>query len=184
MTTTTPQEEIEDMLARIAMGDRKAFSALYQRTSAKLFGICLRVLADRAEAEEALQEVFLRIWNKAGMYRANGYSPMTWLITIARNISVDRRRRRPAAASDGLDVAEILADPGPGPEAQTIARDDGDRLQMCLSELPPDRAMMVQRAYLDGDTYADLADLTGVKLNTVRTWLRRSLLQLRECLSR
>ena len=70
----TPHEEIEELLARIAMGDRKAFSALYDRTSAKLFGICLRVLGDRAEAEEALQEAYVRIWNRADAYRVNGFS--------------------------------------------------------------------------------------------------------------
>ncbi len=178
------QDEIEDLLARIAMGDRKAFRALYTRTSGKLFGICLRVLRDRAEAEEALQDVYLRIWDKAELYRANGYSPMTWLITIARNIAVDHRRRKHRVPEVGLDLAEYLADGTPGPEALTIIRDAGDRLRQCLLELPSDRASIVQSAYLDGATYKELSEATGVKLNTVRTWLRRSLAQLKECLSR
>ncbi len=184
VTGIAAQDEIEDLLARIAMGDRKSFRELYSRTSPKLFGICLRVLRDRAEAEEALQDVYLRIWDKADLYRANGYSPMTWLITIARNISVDHRRRKKLPDSDRLDAAEQLADETPGPETLTIMRDAADQLRQCLQELPPDRASMVQSAYLDGETYSDLAKATGVNLNTVRTWLRRSLMQLRECLSR
>ncbi|WP_319824262.1 sigma-70 family RNA polymerase sigma factor [Thalassovita sp.] len=181
----TPQEEIEELIARVAMGDRRAFAALYDRTSAKLFGVCLRVLKSQTQAEEVLQEVFLRIWDRAGQYRANGYSPMTWLITVTRNAAIDRLRQqaRRGQGVDAGDVAEQLSDPGPGPEAQAVARDQARLLQDCLEALPPDRAAMVRGAYLDGISYADLARATGVKLNTVRTWLRRSLMQLRECLN-
>ena len=89
----TPQEEIEALIARVAMADRKAFRALYSRTSAKLFGIALRVLRDEAAAEDVLQDVYVRVWNRAGAYRSNGYSPMTWLITITRNAAIDRLRK-------------------------------------------------------------------------------------------
>ncbi|ETX15609.1 RNA polymerase sigma factor [Roseivivax halodurans JCM 10272] len=180
----TPQQEVEELLARIAMGDRRAFSDLYDRTSAKLFGICLRVLRDQAESEEALQEAYVRIWHKADAYRVNGYSPMTWLITLTRNIAIDRRRQRRGTPSEAIDLAETLPDDGPGPEAMAAERSEAGRLHLCLRELPEDRAAMVRRAYLDGDTYAELAAATGVKLNTVRTWLRRALIQLRECLER
>ncbi|ETX29229.1 sigma-70 family RNA polymerase sigma factor [Roseivivax isoporae] len=181
----TPQEEIEELLARIAMGDRKAFSALYDRTSAKLYGICLRVLGDRAEAEEALQEAFIRVWNRADLYRVNGFSPMTWLITLTRNIAIDRRRRsRAAKPAEALDVADTMPDTAPGPEAQAALASETERLHGCMRELPPDRAEMVRRAYLEGHTYAELSEATGVKLNTVRTWLRRALIQLRDCLAR
>lgn len=184
---TSPQAEIEDLIARIAMGDRAAFRLLYDRTAAKLFGVCLRVLDDRALAEEALQEVYCKIWAYAGQYRVNGFSPMTWLITLARNAAVDRRRRRDAGAgrvTDPIDAADLVADPAPGPAQHAEARGEALALAACLAELPPERAEMVRRAYLDGSTYAELAAATGVKLNTVRTWLRRSLMQLRECLSR
>lgn len=77
--------EIDDYIAKCALGDRAAFTALYSATSAKLFGVCLRVLNNREEAEDALQDVFIKIWNNADRYRVNGLSPMTWLITIARN---------------------------------------------------------------------------------------------------
>ncbi|WP_092430171.1 sigma-70 family RNA polymerase sigma factor [Alloyangia pacifica] len=167
------------------MADRAAFARLYERTSAKLFGVCLRVLQDRAQAEEALQDTYVKVWNNAGKYRVNGYSPMTWLITLARNSAVDRRRRSDVGrAVQPLELDDRLADPAPGPAQQAEARDDAQALALCMDELPPDRAEMVRRAYLEGATYAELATATGVKLNTVRTWLRRSLISLRECLSR
>ncbi|MDO6587942.1 sigma-70 family RNA polymerase sigma factor [Salipiger sp. 1_MG-2023] len=181
----TPLSEIEDLISRIAMGDRAAFRTLYGRTSAKLFGVCLRVLNDRGQAEEALQEAYAKIWTRAGQYRVNGYSPMTWLITLARNTAVDKRRASGSARRYApIDAAELIADPGPGPAQQAEASDESRALHGCLSELPPERAEMVRRAYLDGFSYAELAEATGTKLNTVRTWLRRSLMQLRECLGR
>ncbi|QFS82312.1 ECF RNA polymerase sigma factor SigK [Roseivivax sp. THAF40] len=179
----TPQEEIEALLARIALRDRAAFSELYDRTAAKLFAVCLRVLKDRAEAEEALQEAFLRIWGRAEMYRANGFSPMTWLITLSRNVAIDRRRKRVPDTGATLDTADLVADAAPGPEAQAMMSSDARALYACMDGLSPDRAEMVSRVYLDGWSYADLSEATGVKLNTVRTWLRRSLIDLKECLA-
>jgi RNA polymerase sigma-70 factor (ECF subfamily) len=177
------RNDIENWLARCAMGDRRAFAALYQATSAKLFGICLRVLQDRSEAEDVLQDVYVKIWRNAGQYRVNGLSPMTWLITIARNASIDRLRRRRAMSGDS-DGADLQADPAPGPEARAMAASDSARLTGCLGELDERHAQAVKGAYLDGETYADLAVRFDVPLNTMRTWLRRSLLKLRECLSR
>lgn len=181
----TPQEEIEALIARIAMADRKAFRDLYGRTSAKLYGVALRVCGQEATAEEVLQDVYLRVWNNAGRYRSGRYSPMTWLITIARNAAIDRlRRARAAREAAPIDDADLLRDPGPGPETAAIRSDDARRLEACLGELPDARAAMVRAVYLDGLRYDDVARISGTKLNTVRTWLRRSLSQLRECLSR
>jgi len=179
MTTTA---DIEDMIARMALGDRAAFEGLYAATSAKLFGVCLRVLGNRAEAEDALQEAFVKIWRNADRYRVNGLSPMTWLITVARNHSIDRVRSRKAKAGDMSEAVDI-ADNQPGPEALAIAASDRGRIVACMDELEPDKAGAVRRAYLEGETYQELADRYDVPLNTVRTWLRRSLLKLRECLS-
>lgn len=176
--------EIENYIARTALGDKAAFSALYRATSAKLFGICLRVLGTQAEAEDALQDVFVKIWHNADRYQVNGLSPMTWLITIARNQSIDRLRARKVKAGAGLDEAETIADPTPGPEAMAMASSDRGRIVACMNELPPDRADAVRRAYLEGETYQELADRYAQPLNTIRTWLRRSLIKLKECLSR
>lgn len=180
MTTTA---DIEAMIQRTALRDRQAFAALYDATSAKLFGICLSVLRDRAEAEEVLQDVYVRVWQKADSYAVTGHSPMTWLITVARNLSIDQLRRRKVRTADLDEVAEI-ADARPGPEAAAVAQSERARIATCLGELPSDRADAVRRAYLLGETYADLAARFDVPLNTMRTWLRRSLMSLRECLTR
>jgi RNA polymerase sigma-70 factor (ECF subfamily) len=177
------RDEIEDMIGRVAMGDRAAFSSLYDATSGKLFAVCLKVLGNRSEAEDALHDVYLRIWNKADRYAVPGHSPMTWLITVARNLAIDRLRARRAGSVD-LDAAGELADRGPGPEAASIAASESRRIAACFDELPRDRAAAVRAAYLEGATYQTLADKFDVPLNTMRTWLRRSLIALRECLSR
>ena len=177
------QPDLEDLIARVVLKDRAAFRALFSATSAKLLGVCLRVLNDRAEAEDALQEVFIKIWNRADRYRVTGHSPMTWLITVARNHAIDRLRSR-KARGDTAEPDLMLADSAPGPEAQAIAAGEARRIGACLEELDQSRAAAVRGAYLEGETYADLAARFEVPLNTMRTWLRRSLLTLKECLSR
>ncbi len=165
------------------MKDRAAFDLLYRQTSAKLFGVCLRVLNDRAEAEEALQEVFLKIWTKADRFAVSELSPISWLVAVARNHAIDRvRARRPPAAS--ADAALDIADPTPGPEETAVAGGENERVHRCLEELEQERAAAVRGAYLKGESYAELAERHGVPINTMRTWLRRSLMKLRECLER
>lgn len=178
----TSRDEIEDMILRIALRDQAAFSSLYDATSAKLFGVCLRVLNNRGDAEDVLQEVYVRIWNKADSYSVTGHSPMTWLITVARNLAIDRLRARSAATRD-IDDAVDVADPTPGPEAAAIARSDLAAIEACLNAMEEDRANAVRRAYLHGDSYKDLARRYDVPLNTIRTWLRRSLIALKDCLT-
>ena len=177
------RDEIEALIARVALGERAAFEDLYDRTSAKLFGICLRVLNKRAAAEDAMQDTYVKIWNNADRYRANGLSPMTWLITIARNTSIDRLRARRKGHQDVDTPGLELVAPGPSPEDSAVAASEASRLTGCLDTLDPDRAAAVRGAYLDGQSYADLASRFDVPLNTMRTWLRRGLIALRECMS-
>lgn len=176
-------QDITKLIVRTAMKDRGAFDLLYRQTSAKLFGVCLRVLKDRGEAEEALQEVFVKIWTKADRFAVSDLSPISWLVAIARNHAIDRIRQRRGAAVD-LDAALDVADPTPGPEAMALASGENERLHGCLDELEEERAAAVRGAYLKGESYAELAERHGVPLNTMRTWLRRSLMKLRECLER
>ncbi|UPH69947.1 sigma-70 family RNA polymerase sigma factor [Abyssibius alkaniclasticus] len=175
--------DVEKLIGQVALRDRAAFLALYQATSAKLFGVCLRILGDRAESEDALQEAYVRIWQRADQYAQRGYSPMTWLITIARNLAIDHLRARRAPA-DGTEVLETLPDSGPNPEQAALAADEGAQLGACLDGLDPVHSDAVRRVYLDGDSYQDLATRHDVPLNTMRTWLRRSLQKLKECLSK
>ena len=169
------------LLGRVSLRDRRAFSRLYEQTSAKLFAIALRILKDRAEAEEALQEIYIKVWQRAERYQADQASPMTWLGTIARNHAIDLLRARKPQASD-LDAAFDLASPEPGPEAVAINASEGSRIEGCMKALESDRAEAVRRAYVEGLSYQELADFYKIPLNTIRTWLRRSLLKLRECL--
>lgn len=174
--------EIADLIARCALRDRQAFRALYQRTSAKLYGVTLRILRNRAEADEALQEVYVKIWQRADRYVPGGYSPISWLVAVARNHALDVLRARKPAGDD-IDLALDVADAGPDPEQTAIRRGERSRIDHCLGQLDADKADAVRGAYLDGYSYEELATRHRVPLNTMRTWLRRSLLKLRECLS-
>lgn len=180
---TTDAAELQELLARVALRDRAAFQQLYRHTSPKLFGICLRILKDQQEAEDALQEVFVKIWHNADRYAPQVASPQAWMNAITRNLAIDGLRRRKPGGGD-LDAAERLADESPGPEDAAITRSEGRRIDTCLTELEPDRAQAVRLAYVEGESYLDLAERFGVPLNTMRSWLRRSLIKLRECLTR
>ena len=174
--------DIADLLARCALRDRQAFRDLYGRTSAKLYGVTLRILKDRAEAEEALQEVYVKIWQRADRYVPGGFSPISWLVAVARNHALDvLRARKPR--SDDIDLALDVADAGPDPEQAAANRGERARIDDCLGRLDADKADAVRGAYLDGFSYEELATRHEVPLNTMRTWLRRSLMKLRECLS-
>jgi len=178
----TEQSQVESLIARAALNDRNAFSLLYDTTSAKLFSVCLQVLSDRQEAEDALQDSYIKIWNKADQYHTNGMSPMTWLITIARNTSIDRLRSH-RVNHNAIDDIPELVDKKNNPETHSITMNENARIRHCLEELESDKAEAVCGAYLYGFSYAELASRYNVPLNTVRTWLRRSLLRLKECLS-
>lgn len=179
----TDRNDIEALIGKVALGDRAALAALYDATNGKLFSVCLRVLKSRSEAEDALQDIYLRVWAKADRYAVTGHSPMTWLITVARNLAIDRLRAR-KNNDVGLDSVGELVEKRPGPEAASIAASEQRRISACFEELPPARADAVRAAYLDGVAYQALADRFDVPLNTMRTWLRRSLISLKECLSR
>lgn len=183
----TTSDELGRDLSRVALGDRAAFSALYQASSAKLFGLCLRILRDRALAEEALQEIYVKIWHKAGSFDAARGTATAWLVTVARNHAIDRLRQIRAAEAreigDGAAV-DSLPSADPGPAEQLACKQGRARIELCLDELDSARAEAVRLAYFEGHAYAELAARFAVPLNTMRTWLRRSLLTLRECLTR
>lgn len=176
-----PNDEIAILLSRVALRDRAAFSLLYSRSSPKLFAICLRILRDRADAEEALQDVFMKVWQRAATFASSGNGAMGWLSAIARYHCIDRlRTRRPQ--TEELEAVFELADGAANPEQSAVLRSEGKRIDTCLQALDPDRARAVRHAYVEGLSYQELADRFAVPLNTMRTWLRRSLLKLRECM--
>jgi RNA polymerase sigma-70 factor (ECF subfamily) len=182
MARRTP-DDIEDLIARCGLGDRSALDALYEAVAPKLFGICLRVLDDRPAAEDVLQEVFVKIWHASDRYAANGLSPITWMAAIARNAAIDRRRATRRRREEAGDVVAELADRAPGAEEMAIAAGEARRIAECMGELQAARRKAVRGAYLEGRSYLELAQEAGVPLNTMRTWLRRSLIALRECMA-
>jgi RNA polymerase sigma-70 factor (ECF subfamily) len=173
----------EALLAQVALGNRAAFETLYRDTSSKLFGICLRVLSERSEAEEVLQEVFTSVWRKASQFDAARASAMTWLGMMARNKAIDRLRATPGrAARANLEMADDVADPGASPAERAEALTDRERLERCLQQLEPRRRSLIREAFFDGSTYEELAARMQAPLGSIKSWIRRGLLQLRECL--
>src|SRR5690606_8462894 len=156
MSSTTPAQDIADLIARCALRDRAAFRTLYDRTSAKLFGVTLRILRDRSEAEEAIQEVYVKIWQRADRYVAGGYSPISWLVAVARNHALDVLRARKPSGVD-IDLAFEVADDAPDPEHSAAASSERRRIETCLETLEGDKAACVRGAYLDGFSYDELA---------------------------
>lgn len=169
-------------MAQIAVGDRGALKQLYGATSAKLFGVCLRILGDREEAQDVLQEVYVTIWRRADRFDAARASVFTWASTIARNRCIDRiRARGPLAKADPIDGMEIAED-RPGADVLLSAADDRRRLEGCLSQLDGRTRDVIRTAFFEGVTYEAVALRMEAPLGTVKSWIRRGLLRLRGCL--
>lgn len=173
------RSEVTKLILRTSKRDRSAFDLLYRHTCAKLFGVCLRILHDQRDAEEALQEVYVKIWTRADRFAVSELSPISWLVAVARNHSIDiiRSRRSPAVY---IDAARDIADPTPWPEALLIASEEMARLHQCIDDLTAEKAAAIRGAYMEGASYAELAKRHNVPLNTMRTWLRRSLIKIKE----
>lgn len=186
MSARDEADPVAPLLGRVAAGDRAAFRKLYAEVGGKLFAVVLRILGNRADAEDALQDIFARVWTAAARYDASKGRGMTWLVVLARNQAIDRLRRAPhdpaRGNADDEEALQRVADPTPGAEAALMAQGEARRIAACLETLAPEHAAAVRGAYLSGKSYEALAAAHGVPLNTMRTWLRRSLLKLRECL--
>ena len=173
-----------DALVRTGQGDRAAFEIVYKQTSAKLFGVCLRIFPDRQEAEEALQDAYLTIWTKAGSFESGRASPISWLVTLTRNRAIDRLRARGKAGMTSLDEAAEIADPSPLAETSLIAADEDGMLNGCINDLDQRDAQFIRSAFMGGVTYTDLAARESQPLGTVKSRIRRALIKLRLCMER
>ncbi len=166
-------------LAAIGQGDRTAFQQFYKVTSAKLFGVIRRILSDRAQAEEALQDVYVRIWQGASSFDATRGHPLAWAVSLARYRAIDIVRRnaaRDAPARDDDNMPEMIA--------PTLGLDLGDReaLGRCLETLPEDQRWCVVLAYADGYSREELSTRFNRPVGTIKSWLSRCLVSLRACL--
>ena len=166
-----------------AAEDRRSLKRLYDCTSAKLYGVCLRLLRDEAEAQEVLQEVYLAVWRNAASFDSSRASPITWLATIARNRSIDRLRAR-KIPTDDLDAAAEIPDDRPSSFDLLERAEDASRLRDCLEELESRARNAIRAAFFDGASYPELAEREGVPLPTMKSWIRRGLMSLRGCLER
>jgi RNA polymerase sigma factor (sigma-70 family) len=177
------RSQLAAALARVAAGDRAALRIVYQDTSAKLFGVCLRILNDRGEAEDVLQDVYVTVWRKAGSFDPTRASPITWLVAIARNRAIDRLRSSAASRrSEPIESAEDVRDDAPAALDLVVAAEQRERLKTCLGELEERHSGVIRSAFLDGITYEQLAQRMEVPLGTMKSWIRRGLMKLRTCL--
>ncbi len=183
--TDEARETLVAALAAVARQDRAALRQVYDLTSAKLFGICLHICGDRGSAEDVLQAVYLKIWDRAGRFDAARASPITWLAAIARNSAIDWRRSvaaRGSRAMPGDGAALTVADKTPLADQQLLADEADARLHRCLGELDVRAQGCIRSAFFDGLTYAELATRENVPLGTMKSWIRRGLMRLKDCL--
>ena len=183
LTEVAPdKDELNPLLSRTGTGDRGAFAELYRRTSPRLLGVCVRMLADRREAEEVLQEAFVTVWRRGKTFDPARASAMTWLVALTRNKAIDRLRQHPGARQDSPARLETIEDEEPTPAVRVERSEEYRRLEQCMEELEPSQRGSIQEAFFSGLTYTALAERAKVPLGTMKSWIRRGLLQLRACL--
>ncbi|MGB3698455.1 MAG: ECF RNA polymerase sigma factor SigK [Gordonia sp. (in: high G+C Gram-positive bacteria)] len=181
---TAETEQLGRLLLATADGDRAAFADFYDRTSARVFGMVVRVLRDEGYSEEVTQEVYLQVWRDAGGFRTEQGSAMSWLLTIAHRRAVDRvRSESSAAARDTRYGLRDLVEVNAGVEDEVTAREESRRARHCLGTLTALQAEAVTLAYYDGLTYREVAQQLSVALPTIKSRIRDGLKRLRGCLA-
>lgn len=172
---TTTREALADDIVRVGEGDRAALRRVYDATSAKLFGVCVRMAGDHDIAEDALQDAYVKVWKGAHRFDRSLASPITWLCLIARGAAIDQRR---SAGRRDQALAAIADHPGTH-DADAI---DPIVLQDCLGALEPAQREPILSAFFDGYRYGELAQRAAVPLATMKSRIRRALIALRTCL--
>lgn len=180
--------DLNSLLSRIALQDRRALRDLYDATAGRLLAVADRLLRDRAAAEDVLQEVYVTVWTRAAQYPAVHSNPMAWLTSMVRNRAIDQlRRSRPEVPlqwqdADGRERRHDVADDSGSPQDRLMTVQSDDRLGECVDRLDAEPRRAVMLAYYEGLTHADLALRLGRPLGTVKAWVRRSLMHLKDCL--
>lgn len=174
--------DLEKALARCAAGDKAALNGIYASEGARMLGVALRILKRRSLAEDAVQDAFVLIWRNAAKFDPAKGSGATWIYTVLRNRSLTILRDEARSEPAEMPVGEEVVDEAETPE-ETIARlSDAEALKHCLEKLEPKRRMAIALTYVHGLSHGELAGKLGIPLGTIKSWLRRSLLTLRECL--
>jgi RNA polymerase sigma-70 factor (ECF subfamily) len=179
MLTTS---ELVWLLAAVANGDEAAFERLYAATKARLFGVVIRILRRQELAEEVVQETFVKVWHGAGQFNPALGSPITWMVSIARNRAIDILRKRAETSIEEEPASVEVASDTPDPLARRAMNEELKRLLACVGQLEPERQRLVLLAYYNGWSREQLAARFDAPVSTVKTWLRRSLVEIRQCL--
>ena len=177
------EPELARMLAACARQDRQAFQRLYESTAAQLLACLIRILRNRALAEEALQEVYVQVWRRAGEFQRARGSSWAWMISIARYRAIDlqrRERRLAVGASEGIE--EIAGNEESYDERLALGLRASTALDRCLAALQPRQRECIALAYQGGLTHAEVAGAIGEPLGSVKSWIRRGLTALKRCL--
>jgi len=173
------------LLRLVAVKDKQALGELYDQVASALFAISVRILGDRHEAEEVIQDVFVEIWNKASTFDATLGTPVHWAMRIARNRSIDRLRSRQRRAQMLDRLQEFTpADSTGGAVSQStgLVADELARIRAAVNSLPPNQRRALEMAFFNGQTHAEIALSTGEPLGTVKARIRRAMVKLRDTL--
>lgn len=175
--------ELVSLLHAVSTGDRLAFKSLYEHCSMPLFRVLLRILKKEPIAQDALQEVFVKIWQRSEQYDHTLAPPMAWMSRIAKNQAIDMLRNRQVRIDleldSGADMVDNLVDLSTNAQ---LLDDNASSLVHCLEQLEPNPRLCIVRAYCEGYSHEELSAQTGAPLGTVKSWIRRSLVALRRCL--
>ncbi len=174
-----------DLLARLAQGDSSALSALYDETSRPVYGLCLRILGDPADAEETTLDVFTQAWRQAARYDAARGEVVTWLLTLAHSRAIDKLRSRASVRKreQGLDEAAEFVSPSSDPETSSAASQRARRVRKALDVLSADQRQVIELAYFEGLTHVEIAERIRQPLGTAKSRIRLGMIKLREALA-
>lgn len=176
--TAVDPDRLASLIAATARHDQVAFAGLYDATRRKLFGIALTVLHRRDLAEDVVQEAFLRVWRHAARFDPERGTPITWMATIVRNLAIDVKRS-PAAEAPDDSALTVIPFNGRSALEEIEANDNHRRLNEVMKTLDPMKRKLVVAAYINGDSREELSERFGAPVNTIKTWLRRAVLDIR-----
>jgi RNA polymerase sigma-70 factor (ECF subfamily) len=176
------QPKLDQLLRDVANGDRAAFRAIYQATSSKLFAVAVRILKRSDLAEDVIQDAYLKIWDAAPNYRPELGTPMSWMIAITRNRAIDVIRKRTEVGLEDQKDSGERADDAPDPFEMTAQSNDLKALLACMEKLKPEQRDCLLMAYYHGYTHEEISERKSAPVGTVKSWIRRGLAQVKECL--
>ncbi|OBG88839.1 RNA polymerase subunit sigma [Mycobacterium sp. E802] len=174
---------LDAQLRRVARGDAEAFAGLYDATSARVYGLILRILRDPGYSEETTQEVYAQVWRRAADYDPQQGSALSWLMTLAHRRAVDRVRSEVASSRREAHYIAVSTEPDSDVVADSAIRSDEQRqVADCLGSLTDLQRQAIELAYYDGLTYPQVSERLSTSLGTVKTRMRDGLRRLRDCL--